>query len=186
MKLKEDKSTILVTSRRDLNSVRTAIVRRAKQYLSQGPRWHRPTGLVKGLQIFLDATNAQQMIDATRNTVTGLFWNWLCLAVLWWDHRTFCFRETSSTCHNYFREVISYAEDLNTRNYFCQVGPSFPVANISQYGPEVLSVLCHVTSFWKGKNRVATQGKQLTVECTSLWTAVERYILIYPQLWRSF
>jgi len=30
-------------------------------------------GLVKGLQMFLDATTAQQMIDATRARVTGLF-----------------------------------------------------------------------------------------------------------------
>jgi len=62
----------LVTSRSNLTSVRTEIVRSAKEYLSQRLDKDQDD-IVKGLQMFLDATTAQQMIDATRARVTELF-----------------------------------------------------------------------------------------------------------------
>jgi hypothetical protein len=62
----------LVTSRRNLTSMRTEIVRSAKEYLSQRLDKDQDD-IVKGLQMFLDATTAQQMTDATRARVTGLF-----------------------------------------------------------------------------------------------------------------
>jgi len=121
----------LVTSHLNLTSVRIEIVRSAKEYLSQRLDKDQDD-IVKGLQMFLDATTTQQMIDATRARVTGLF-------------GTDCITQYCDEIIGHFVSGKLPAPDTTTGKLFhmlkisvpgtifCQVGRSFPVTNTSQY-----------------------------------------------------